>query len=167
MSDSEAGSGDVFEVDRIRNLVELMKEFDLREIDLRQASQRIRLCRGAEASTPVPPNNPATVAHVAPAPAAPQVSDSPTRPPETDLGHIAYVKSPMVGTFYTRANPNVEPYVNVGDHVEPDTTVCIIEAMKVFNEIPAELRGRIVAILAEDEEPVEYGKPLFKVDTSV
>ena len=72
----------------------------------------------------------------------------------------------MVGTFYSRPNPNSEAYVTLGDVVTPDTTVCVIEAMKVFNEIPAELTGRIVAILAEDEEPVEYGKPLFKVDTS-
>jgi acetyl-CoA carboxylase biotin carboxyl carrier protein len=73
----------------------------------------------------------------------------------------------MVGTFYGRANPNAEPYVHVGDHVEAETTVCIIEAMKVFNEIPAEVRGKIVAVLVDDEEPVEFGKPLFKVDTSV
>jgi acetyl-CoA carboxylase biotin carboxyl carrier protein len=72
----------------------------------------------------------------------------------------------MVGTFYSKANPNAEPYVRVGDAVEPETTVCVIEAMKVFNEIPAEVRGRVAAILVEDEEPVEFGKPLFKIETS-
>ena len=72
----------------------------------------------------------------------------------------------MVGTFYCRANPDAPPFVNVGDPVSAETTVCIIEAMKVFNEIPAEISGTIVAILVEDEEPVEFGKPLFKVDTS-
>jgi acetyl-CoA carboxylase biotin carboxyl carrier protein len=72
----------------------------------------------------------------------------------------------MVGTFYSRPNPNAEPFVKVGDHVEPDTTVCIIEAMKMFNEIPAEVRGKIVAVLVNDEEPVDYGRPLFRVDTA-
>ena len=71
----------------------------------------------------------------------------------------------MVGTFYTRSNPKAEAYVRIGDMVSPESTVCIIEAMKVFNEIPAEVRGRIVAILADDEQPVEFGQPLFKVDT--
>jgi acetyl-CoA carboxylase biotin carboxyl carrier protein len=73
----------------------------------------------------------------------------------------------MVGTFYSRPNPNAEPFVKIGDHVEPNSTVCIVEAMKMFNEIPAEVRGRIVAVLVGDEEPVDHGKPLFKVDTSV
>jgi acetyl-CoA carboxylase biotin carboxyl carrier protein len=72
----------------------------------------------------------------------------------------------MVGTFYGRPNPEAASFVRIGDRVSADTTVCIIEAMKVFNEIPAEVSGTIVAILAEDEEAVEYGKPLFKVDTS-
>jgi acetyl-CoA carboxylase biotin carboxyl carrier protein len=72
----------------------------------------------------------------------------------------------MVGTFYSRPNPNAEKFVKIGDHVEPETTVCIIEAMKMFNEIPSETRGRIVAVLVEDEEPVDHGRPLFKVDTT-
>jgi acetyl-CoA carboxylase biotin carboxyl carrier protein len=72
----------------------------------------------------------------------------------------------MVGTFYSRANPNAAPFVKIGDLVGESTTVCIIEAMKVFNEIPAEITGRILAVLAADEEPVDFGKPLFKLDTS-
>jgi acetyl-CoA carboxylase biotin carboxyl carrier protein len=76
------------------------------------------------------------------------------------------IRSPMVGTFYTRPNPDAETFVKVGDRVTPQTTVCVIEAMKVFNEIPAEISGEIVAVLADNEEAVEYGKPLFKVDTS-
>ncbi len=80
--------------------------------------------------------------------------------------NIVLIQSPMVGTFYTRANPDAEPFVKVGDQISPETTVCVIEAMKVFNEIPAEISGEIVAVLAENEEAVEYGKPLFKVDTS-
>jgi acetyl-CoA carboxylase biotin carboxyl carrier protein len=172
MADSEAKSEDVFKVDRIRSLLELMREFDLREIDLRQADERIRMCRGTEpALTPValsanPFSAPAHVVRAAsPGVAAPHASGAP--PADAEAGNTVYIRSPMVGTFFSRPNPKAERYVSVGDVVSPDTTICIIEAMKVFNEIPAEIRGRIVAILVEDEEPVEYGKPLFKVDTSV
>jgi acetyl-CoA carboxylase biotin carboxyl carrier protein len=72
----------------------------------------------------------------------------------------------MVGTFYSRSNPKSEPFVKVGDRVDRETTVCIVEAMKVFNEIPAEISGTIVAVLADEEEAVDFGRPLFKVDTS-
>ena len=74
--------------------------------------------------------------------------------------------SPMVGTFYASPNPESPSYVKVGDHVGPDSTVCIVEAMKVFNEIPAGLSGKIVAVLVENGDPVEFGQPIFKVDAS-
>jgi acetyl-CoA carboxylase biotin carboxyl carrier protein len=164
MADSDAMKDDVFELDRIRRLIELMKEHELSEIDLRQAQQRIRLCRGGVADPPgaglqshlplaVPP--PAVATPPAPSAAVGEVEEA----------HIAYIKSPMVGTFYSKPNPNAEPFVRVGDHVDEATTVCIIEAMKVFNEIPAEVSGRVLAVLVDDEEPVDYGRPLFKVDT--
>jgi acetyl-CoA carboxylase biotin carboxyl carrier protein len=86
-------------------------------------------------------------------------------PSDAAESHIVVVKSPMVGTFYARANPKAEPYVKIGDIVAPETTVCIIEAMKVFNEIPAEVAGKIVAVLVDEEEPVDHGRPLFKIDT--
>ncbi len=163
MSELEAAQDQVFELERIRRLVELMQEFDLREVDLRQGDQRIRLCRGAELA-------PASFAAPAAAQAASastsiagQVSTSPKYP--VDGPNIVLIKSPMVGTFYSRPNPNAAAYVKVGDHVEPEKTVCIIEAMKVFNEIPAEVRGKIVEMMVNDEEPVEFGKPLYKVDT--
>ena len=161
MSDAEAGPSEVFDLERIRALVELMKEHDLGEIDLRQADQRIRIARSEPAPAAYLPPPPMPVAPAASLPTAPAPAAA-----EEENPHIVLIKSPMVGTFYTRANPKAEAYVKIGDHVEPETTVCIVEAMKVFNEIPAEVRGRIVAILADDEEPVEFGKPLFKVDTS-
>lgn len=159
MSESGASGGDIFELDRIRKLIDLMKEFDLRELDLKQADQQIRIARGGEV-------------FVAPtvAPAAPHAASAP--PPATaaapaESSQIAFIRSPMVGTFYSRPNPKAEPFVKVGDYIEPDKTICIIEAMKVFNEIPAEgVRGRVLAVLVEDEEPVEFGKPLFKIDTA-
>ena len=71
----------------------------------------------------------------------------------------------MVGTFYRSSSPEAAPFVNIGDRVSPESTVCIVEAMKVFNEIPAECSGQITAILIENGDPVEYGQPLFEVDT--
>jgi acetyl-CoA carboxylase biotin carboxyl carrier protein len=140
-----------------------MKEFDLRELDLRQGTQRIRLARGVETAV-----GPFTIATPAAAPAAPAAAGAggTTSPAAAEGAHITFIRSPMVGTFYSRPNPNAAAYVKPGDHVEPDKTVCIIEAMKVFNEIPAEVRGKIIAVLVNDEEAVEFGKPLFKVDTS-
>ena len=167
MSDAESNSDDVFDVDKIKCFVELMKAHDLSEINLKQGEQQIQLKRGGP-SPQIASVLPAAT-HVPALP--PQSSDVPSPPPlpqqaeQADEPNIVYIKSPMVGTFYARANPDTDVFVRVGDHVEPETTVCIVEAMKVFNEIAAEVSGEIVAVLVENEEPVEYGKPLFKVDT--
>ena len=163
MSDSEANADDVFELERIRRLIELMKEHDLSEIDLRQSQHRIRLCRGSLAEPQV--RSLPSAASALPAAAPSTAAGSPPKDDDEDDAHIIYIKSPMVGTFYSKANPNSEPYVRVGDHIDEATTICIIEAMKVFNEIPAEVSGRVMAVLADDEEPVDFGRPLFKVDT--
>jgi len=165
MTEPKPSSASVFEIERIRRLVELMKEHDLNEVDLRESRQRIRICRGPKdvprpAYGPPPPPPPP-----APSPAAPALSSA-AKPAPADAANIALIKSPMVGTFYSRPNPKAEPYVKVGDRVDTTTVVCIIEAMKVFNEIPAEIRGKVVAVLCEDGEAVEFDKPLFKVDTS-
>lgn len=168
MSDAEPKSDNVFDVDKIKSFVELMKSNDLNEINLKQGEQQIQLKRGGPAP-PVTAVLPAAPHAAALPQAAAQVPSPPPLPqpaePAEDA-NIVYIKSPMVGTFYSRANPEADLFVRVGDHVEPETTVCIVEAMKVFNEIAAEVAGEIVAVLVENEEPVEYGKPLFKVDTS-
>lgn len=163
MTGSESRPGDIFSLDRIRKLVELMKEHDLREIDLKQEDQQIRLCRNVEETAP------RIVTQIAPstAPAAPPASVAPAASAAAAEGkNIALIKSPMVGTFYSRPNPTSEVFVRVGDRVTAEKTVCIVEAMKTFNEIPAEISGTIVAVLVEDGEFVDFDKPLFKVDTS-
>ncbi len=157
MSEPESNTSSVFQIERIRKLVELMKEHDLSEIDLRESRQRIRLCRG--------PKEPPRGALAPPPPASSPVGPPAAKPAAAEP-NLAVIKCPMVGTFYSRPNPKAEPYVKVGDRVDATTVVCIIEAMKVFNEIPAEVRGKIVAVLCEDGEAVEFDKPLFKVDTS-
>jgi acetyl-CoA carboxylase biotin carboxyl carrier protein len=153
---------DIFDVRRIRRLVELMKEHDLGEIDLRQGETRIQIRRGAAATTSVA-GAPVTVA-VAPQVVAPVAADAALSAP-ADAAHVAIIKSPMVGTFYAAPDPDSPPYVKVGDHVGPETTCCIVEAMKVFNQIPTEVSGKIVAVLVENGMPVEFGQPMFKVDT--
>jgi len=152
---------DIFDVEKLRQLVELMEEHELNEIDLRQGDTKVQLRRGTQ---PVVGPVASPVAGTAPAPA---VSDSaPAGEAKADEEeHLAVITSPMVGTFYAAPDPGSPPFVKVGDHVGPDTTVCIIEAMKVFNQIPAEVSGKIVAVLAENGEPVEFGQPMFKVDT--
>ncbi|MCU0706671.1 MAG: acetyl-CoA carboxylase biotin carboxyl carrier protein, partial [Pirellula sp.] len=108
---------------------------------------------------------------MAPAPAAPSpapASSSAAAPAAADPldgPHITIINSPMVGTFYSKPNPNAKDFVEVGSAVQNDSVVCIIEAMKVFNEITAEVRGKIVQVLVRNEEAVDFGKPLFKVDT--
>lgn len=152
-----AGKGDVFDVERIRDLIDLMEERGLCEVDLKQAEQQIRLVRGtpqAAAAAPAP--------IAAPAPAAPVAA----APAPVDDANIVTITAPMVGTFYTKPNPKSDDFVKVGSRISEDTVVCIVEAMKVFNEIPAEISGVVTEVLAKNEEPVDFGKPLFKVDTS-
>ena len=161
MAGSEPNPDEVFDIERIRRLVELMEQHGLTEIDLKREQQRIRLRRGGE-ETPTATAMPVPVALPAAAP-VPVVAQGQRA---DDDKNIVFIKSPMVGTFYGRPNPEAEAFVKIGTRISPDTTVCIIEAMKVFNEIPAEVSGTVVAILADDEDPVDFGKPLYKVDTS-
>ncbi len=157
---SSSGSGDVFDVRKVRRLVELMKEHDLAEVDLKQGDHRIRLRRG---------HDPVVVAAASPAAAPIAASPQPTVPspppaaPAEDEAGITYVVSPMVGTFYTSSGPEAPAFVSIGDQIGPETTVCILEAMKVFNEIPAECSGSIVSCLVENGDAIEFGQKLFKV----
>lgn len=153
------GSDSVFGIERLQTLIELMEQHDLAEIDLQQDEERIRLKRGGAAQPVL-----AAPASPAAAPAAPAPAPAASAPAEG--ANIVTVKSPMVGTFYTKPNPESDPFVKVGSMVSADTVICIVEAMKVFNEIPAEVSGKVVAVLAENGEPVEFDKPLFKIDTS-
>lgn len=104
---------------------------------------------------------PVAAAPVAPAPAAPA---APAAAPASDDSKYITVKSPMIGTFYRSSGPDKDPFVNVGDSISTGTTVCIIEAMKLFNEIESEVSGKIVKVLVDDATPVEYDQPLFLVD---
>jgi acetyl-CoA carboxylase biotin carboxyl carrier protein len=161
MASPPPNSGDIFDVRRIRRLVELMNDHDLAEIDLRDAEVRIRLRKHHEpvitpmmASPAMPIAYESAAARPAPPPVAAPASEE----------HLTVIKSIMVGTFFASPSPDASPFVKVGDRVGTETTICIIEAMKVFNEIPAGVSGQVVAVLVESGDPVEFGQPLFKVD---
>ena len=152
-----AKSSNVFDMERLLQYVDFMKENDLTEIDLEQDGQKVRLSRGGV----VQPLGAVPAPAAAAAPAAP----ADEAPADDEGDHIVTIDSPMVGTFYGSPNPDSPAFIKVGDSISSDTTVCIVEAMKVFNEISADVNGKVVAILVNDQDPVDCGKPMFKVDT--
>lgn len=151
-----------FDLRTIKYLVRLMGLHDLSEIDLREGDLRIRLRRGPYdlAMPALPVAQPAAPPGPANTPPAPAASAEPARPGKT----LIPIKSPTPGTFYKAPSPDAEPFVKVGTRVTPTTVVCMIEAMKIFNEIPAECNGVIAEVLVENQQPVEYGQVLFQVD---
>lgn len=149
----------MIDIDKIRELLELMVEHDLSEIRIREGESMITLRKGPTGEPMMMTAAPSMVmaqppATVLPAPAAP--------PPAVDEGLVP-IRSPMVGTFYAASDPESPPFVAIGSEVDVTTTVCVIEAMKVFNEIHAEVAGTIERILVNNEQAVEYGQPLMLV----
>ena len=150
---TEPGAGKV-DVEAIRQLLTLMEEHGLAELEIEHEDMAVRLRKaGQNAPAPVP-----TVIAAAPAPAVP----APEAAPEEEES-LPTIDSPMVGTFYEAPSPDADPFVGVGDHVEESTVVCVVEAMKVFNEIRAEKSGTIEAVLVKNATPVEFGQPLFAI----
>ena len=155
----EKAEDQVFDVKRIASLIELMKEHDLSEVDLRQDTKRIRLKRGPD-EIPMMAMPQAAV----PAVAAPVTAVADSAPAAAEPDNAIYINSPTVGTFYSKPNPDSDAFVKVGDMVSPDTIVCLVEAMKMYNEIPAGVSGKIVACLVQNEDAVDVNKPMFKVE---
>jgi len=182
MGSNEERADTVFDLQMLRRLLKMMSEYELTEIDLRSGTQQIRLRKqqpGVVSSNPgfVPYAPMAVPAAAGPMPAPggaaanqsaanqpTSVAEQPEQKQEEPARKYLEITSPMLGTFYRASAPDADPFVEVGSHVEPDTVVCIIEAMKVFNEITADVRGKIVEILVENGQPVEYGQTLFLVD---
>ena len=145
----------------LRQLIKMMVDNELTEIDLEGEGEKVKLKRGG-GGAPTVSYAPAPAA-AAPAPAAAPAADAaPTPEAEADDG-LPTIDSPMVGSFYTASTPDAEAFVKVGDRVSPETVVCIVEAMKVFNEIKAEASGTIAEILVSNGDAVEFGQPLFKL----
>jgi len=164
MSAENAGSSEPFDLDKLRQLIALMEEHGLSEIDLRRQDQRWKLRRGpAEVMQMIPTAGfPASgMALPPPAPAVPVQNASPA--PSADDKDTVTIKSPTVGTYYEGPSPGDPPFVAVGSRVSQDSVVCIIEAMKVFNQITADVNGTITELLVKNGDPVEFGQPLFRV----
>ena len=162
-------------LDEIKQLIEFIKGHDLSEFELEQDGVKIRIKSGSNhnhmvamphlpAAMPVMTVAPGVLASpVSPtAPASPASAASPASP-EAEGGELAIVKSPIVGTFYKSPSPTSEAFASVGDFVEKGTVVCIIEAMKLMNEIESDVAGEIVSVLVENGQPVEYGEKLFAI----
>ena len=162
----------MIDIRKLKELVRLMVENDLSELDLKDQQETVTIKRGESGSVVVAQHvhygTPTTIA----APLAPEADAAEAGAPEvgtpqgSDDTGLVPITSPMVGTFYTSPNPDSPPFVSVGAAVGPDTTVCLIEAMKVFNEIKAEVAGTIERVLVESGKPVEYGQKLYLVRPS-
>jgi acetyl-CoA carboxylase biotin carboxyl carrier protein len=154
------------DIKEIQELIRFVAKSGVNEVELERDGFKLSIKANAPAPVaqvvaapmPVQVAAPAPVAAAAPAPAA---AAAPAASNETNYLTIT---SPMIGTFYRTPGPDKEPFVNVGDLVEPGKVVCIVEAMKLFNEIESEVKGRIVKVLVDNASPVEYGQPLFLVD---
>ena len=147
----------------IKAIIDLMKKNSITEFELERQDSKIRLKRGLNGGGSAAQSEdyvPAITVPVQPAvsaPASPTAATPPIATGEVDI------KSPMIGTFYRAPSPEAGSYVEVGSEVNPETVVCIIEAMKVMNEIKAEVKGMVTQVLVENAKPVEFGQPLFKV----
>ena len=159
MSDEQKPSSGSFDVEKVRELVRLMKEYELSEILLQDGDKRICLRRGPKSVAlppvagfvPPPPTAAATVAVPAPQTAAP-------------ANKLVEIKCPMVGTFYAKPGPDKDDYVKAGSRVTPETVVCKIEAMKIFNDLTADCAGTIAEVCVQNGQPVEYDQVLFRAE---
>jgi len=136
------------EVDKLKKFIEFMNEHSLCELEIEEEGSRIRLKKFSQ-------EQPVIVSHI-----APQVMEEKEAKKEVGLE----IKSPMVGTFYRAPSPGAKPYVEMGDIIKPGDVICILEAMKLMNEIKAEMGGKVTEILVENGQPVEFGQTLFALE---
>ena len=153
------------DIRKVKKLIELLDESGISEIEITEGEESVRITRNAPSvAAPAP-------AYVAPAFVAPAPEAAPTAPPATAAAPAAAddadgyaVTAPMVGTFYAASSPGSPPFVQVGDHVNEGDTLCIVEAMKMMNQIEAEVSGTVKSIRVQSGDPVEYGQILFVID---
>jgi len=157
--------GEAMDLRKLKTLIELVESSGIAELEIQEGEERVRITRassGAAAATPAPAVAAPVQVSAAPAAAAPPpaAAEAPA-PAEEPEGHV--VRSPMVGTFYRASSPGAKPFVEVGDTVQVGDTLCIIEAMKLMNEIEADQAGVVKQLLAENGQPVEFGQPLVVI----
>lgn len=166
------------DINEIQQLIKFVAKSGVSEVELESKGFKLVIKTGnaprieqVVVPTAAPVAMPVAAAPVVPPPppvtsAVPPTAEKPTTPPptSTDESKLITIKAPMIGTFYRAPGPDKPPFVNVGDEIKPGKTLCIIEAMKLFNEIESEVSGRIVKVLVDDAKPVEYDQPLFLVE---
>lgn len=164
----------VFNIEEINNLMKAVNNSNVSELKLEKGDFKITIRQGgysvqaSSAPTQIVHAAPAPASVAAPAPVAPAAAPAPTpvaAAPSTD-DNLVTIKSPMIGTFYRAAGPGKPVFVNVGDDIKTGQVLCIVEAMKLFNEIESEINGKIVKVLVDDASPIEYDQPLFLVQPS-
>jgi acetyl-CoA carboxylase biotin carboxyl carrier protein len=161
------------DVRELKEILKILEEQSITEFELEQDGVKLRVCRQAASNHAGAPASASPVVvlaggapSAAPAPAAPPPSPAPAGPREVEANeNETLVKSPIVGTFYRAADPNSPPFVQVGDRVKVGQVLCIVEAMKLMNEIEAEVAGEVVRVHPENGQPVQYGDPLFTLRT--
>jgi len=152
------------DIRKVKKLIELLEESVIAELEIQEGEESVRISRhGSHAPAPAPAAPPAPAAQPAPAPAAaPDTGGSDDAGGGLPSGHV--VESPMVGTFYSASSPSSPAFVEVGQSVKAGETICIIEAMKILNQIEADVSGTVKAILVENGSPVEFGEPLMIIE---
>jgi acetyl-CoA carboxylase biotin carboxyl carrier protein len=156
----------------LQKLIRMIERSPITEFELVENDLKIRISKNGSEHTHViaaPAMTPYAMQAAMPAmmPQAPAaIPSAPTSAASPPAGNVIEIKAPMVGTFYRAPSPDADPYVRVGDSIEPGKVLCIVEAMKLMNEIEAEVRGRIVEIMVENAQPIEFGQILFRIETS-
>ena len=148
------------DIRKVKKLIELLEESGISEIEISEGEESVRISRYPKPGTVAMTAAPLAAAPAAPAAAAPAAA-APAAPPPARGQQIT---APMVGTFYSGPAPNAKPFVEIGTEVKPGDTLCVIEAMKMMNQIESESAGRVVSILVENGSPVEFGQPLFVIE---
>jgi acetyl-CoA carboxylase biotin carboxyl carrier protein len=154
------------DIRKVKKLIELLDESGIAEIEITEGEEAVRISRYPQGAAVAPAPAPAPVAHAAPAAAAPAEAapGAPAAVPADAEEEGYLVAAPMVGTFYASSSPGAAPYVQVGDRVNEGDTLCIIEAMKMMNQIEADVTGVVKSIRVQNGEPVEYGQTLIVID---
>ena len=148
------------DIRKIKKLIELLEESGIAEIEIKEGEEAVRISRGSTAG--LIPHYVSAPAPMAPAPAPAQLAAPAAAPAKAPSANA--IPSPMVGTYYAAATPTAKPFVSIGDEVKVGQVLCIIEAMKMMNQIESDRAGRVTAIMANNGDPVEYGQPLFVVE---
>lgn len=146
------------DIRKVKKLIELLEDSGVAEIEIHEGEESVRISRGSTTVQAAP------IAAPAPAAAPQPAQDTPPAEPAETQPSGQQIRAPMVGTFYRSSSPTASPFVEVGTEVKPGDTLCIIEAMKMFNQIEAEVSGTVKAILIENGQPVEFDQPMFVIE---